>query len=67
MRITHSDFDDWGIIYEQTTFKDKLPSEEELVALLKVTNYMFSFSVDYLYFPPRKSKSSHWLHGLHRF
>ncbi|KAK8799293.1 hypothetical protein JH06_1223 [Blastocystis sp. subtype 4] len=34
------DFDDWGIIYEQTTFKDTLPSEEELVALLK-TIYSF--------------------------
>ena len=31
-----SDFDDWGIILDQVSFKSNLPSEEELVALLKV-------------------------------
>ncbi|KAK8823129.1 hypothetical protein WA538_002279 [Blastocystis sp. DL] len=29
------DFDDWGIILDQVSFKSNLPSEEELVALLK--------------------------------
>ena len=59
-----SDFDDWGIILDQVSFKSNLPSEEELVALLKVVFGVESHLV-HLSVPTGESELAHRIHGLH--
>ena len=60
-----SDFDDWGIILEQVSFKSSIPSEEELVSLLKVPLLVESYLV-HLPVPSGESELAHRVYGLHR-
>ena len=60
-----SDFDDWGIILDQVSFKSNLPSEEELVVLLKVV-FGVEFHLVHLSVPTGESELAHRIHGLHR-